>query len=191
MRFYYKLSHFLLTSALWIGSECFLFTSKFCGCNSVARNKRRLGKLTILSSGDDGEYFSKVNPFDGNFKVDEEEPSTLMDRKMDVSSIRSLRMKSLMQDLLEAEKRSDNSSMNDILLKNKNLLLEQFDDMEAPLEPDTIFIVDGKLINTREERFDRYESAMNERINSSQYGSVQNILKAMMEFVLSHDERQS
>ena len=78
-----------------------------------------------------------------------------------------------------------------MLHENKNLLLEQFDDMEAPLEPDTIFIVDGKLINTREERFDRYESAMNERINSSQYGSVQNILKAMMEFVLSHDERQS
>ena len=136
--------------------------------------------------------YSDVNPFKGSYNDDKPPVGSILSRKIDLTesmSLRKYKMSKLMENLLRAE--DDFKAIKDILSNDKDLLLQQFDDMEAPLEPDTIFLVDGNLVSTREGRFDRYQEAMSARIENSQHRNVKVILAAMMDFVLSHDERQA
>ena len=153
--------------------------------------RRRFVKLSMDANDKRSKSdFSSVNPFKGSYNDNDPSANSLLQRKIDLSetmSIRKYKMSKLMERLMEMEGNAE--GMRVALNENKELLLEQFEDMEVSLEPDTIFLVDGKVLSTREERFDRYREAMSSRIEGSQHTSVKRILKAMMDFVLSYDDR--
>ena len=91
-------------------------------------------------------------------------------------------MGKLLESLLEAD--GDLNKTRQILEESRDLLLQQFMDLDALLEPDSIFIVDDNIISTREGRFERYAEVMESRISNAQNGSVKRCLSSMRNFVL-------
>ena len=71
--------------------------------------------------------------------------------------------------------------MNEILIQNEEFLLQQLNDVEVVLEGDSIYTPEMG----RDERFDRYEVVMRERIGKARSGAAKKTLGVLMEFVLS------
>ena len=96
-------------------------------------------------------------------------------------SPRSMRMKELTTDLLACI--SDNESVSDLLKANEEFLLEQLNNIDAVLEPDSVFTPSM----SRSERFEQYRRVMEERIRTARVPAAKNVLTALKDFVSSKE----
>ena len=94
-------------------------------------------------------------------------------------SPRQMKMKELTTDLLACI--SDNDAVNHLLHSNEKFLLEQLNNMDAVLEPESVFTPNMN----REERFDMYQQVMNERIKNARAPVAKKALEALRDFVRS------
>ncbi len=118
--------------------------------------------------------FEGFNPFDRKkTKTPQRAPQVFSN----TISLRQMRMKDLMTNLLNA----DESQMQNLLLENEELLMEPLLFEDAVLDKNTIY--DRGM--SKDERFDRYESVMLEREEKAVNKNVGRILCAMREFVMS------
>jgi hypothetical protein len=125
------------------------------------------------SKAESENEFEGFNPFNRkNTKTPQRAPQVFSS----TISLRQMRMKDLMTNLLNA----DDSRMQNLLLENEELLMEPLLEDDAVLDKDSIY--DRGM--SMEERFDRYESAMVEREEKAVNKSVARILVAMREFVM-------
>ena len=94
-------------------------------------------------------------------------------------SPRHMKMKLLTTDLLACI--SDNDAVSHLLHSNEKFLLEQLNNMDAVLEPESVFTPNMN----REERFDMYQQVMNERIKNARAPVAKKALEALRDFVWS------
>lgn len=94
-------------------------------------------------------------------------------------SPRQMRMKELTTDLLAHL--FDDESISRLLRSNEEFLLEQLNNLDAVLEPDSVFSPDM----SREERFERYRQVMEERIENARAPAAKKALGALQDFVWS------
>jgi len=182
--------------AVWLlmFAFCPLTMSTFITHASFRRNSCSRSRTCVYNWSEqdkiesDSSDFSNVNPLRGVYKNEDDSGNSrsIFSRNIDVSdgiSTRKYRMGKLLESLLEAD--GDLSTTRQILEESRDLLLQQFIDLDALLEPDSIFIVDDNIISTREGRFERYAEVMESRISNAQNGSVKRCLSSMKNFVLS------
>ncbi|KAL3770197.1 hypothetical protein ACHAWU_009137 [Discostella pseudostelligera] len=148
-----------------------------------------------LFSGDnndnDSNDFSGFNPFQPGSKMPSSggfETLSDDDRKQPSPSTpggrvspRSMRMKELTTDLLACI--SDEDSVSNLLESNEEFLLEQLNNLDAVLEPDSIFTPSM----SRSERFEQYRQVMEDRIRNARAPAAKNALRALKEFVSSRE----
>eukprot|EP00591_Stephanopyxis_turris_P003232 CAMPEP_0195510354 /NCGR_PEP_ID=MMETSP0794_2-20130614/3022_1 /TAXON_ID=515487 /ORGANISM="Stephanopyxis turris, Strain CCMP 815" /LENGTH=190 /DNA_ID=CAMNT_0040637761 /DNA_START=55 /DNA_END=627 /DNA_ORIENTATION=+ len=149
---------------------------------SVSRFERsklpRIGEVALAeSNNEDNNEFEGLNPFERRSV-----PGTSGLVGSSQISIRQMKMKSVMSDLLRDD---DPLVIREILEQNEDFLMDQINDLNAVLEPESIYHPDMD----KQQRFDRYETVMKERVSAASNGRVRNILKAMLDFVLEHDKR--
>ena len=96
-------------------------------------------------------------------------------------SPRQMKMKDITTDLLMCI--SDDESVSELLLSNEEFLLEQFNNLDAVLEPDSVMTPDM----TRPQRFQRYEEVMQERIDGARAPAAKKALGALKGFVMSRE----
>jgi hypothetical protein len=94
-------------------------------------------------------------------------------------SPRQMKMKELIADLLACI--SDNEAVSHLLHSNEKFLLEQLNNMDALLEPESVFTPNMN----REERFDMYQQVMTERIKNARAPVAKKALEALRDFVWS------
>ena len=94
-------------------------------------------------------------------------------------SPRQMKMKELTTDLLACI--SDNEAVSHLLHSNEKFLLEQLNNMDALLEPESVFTPNMN----REERFDMYQQVMTERIMNARAPVAKKALEALRDFVWS------
>lgn len=94
-------------------------------------------------------------------------------------SPRQMKMKELTTDLLACV--SDDDAVSHLLHSNEKFLLEQLNNMDAVLEPESVFTPNMN----REERFNMYQQVMNERIKNARAPVAKKALEALRDFVWS------
>lgn len=94
-------------------------------------------------------------------------------------SPRQTRMRELTTDLLA--RLSDEEAVAELLRSNEDFLLEQLNDLDAVLEPESVFTPDMG----REERFGRYREVMDERIANARAPAAKKALGALKDFVMA------
>ena len=94
-------------------------------------------------------------------------------------SPRQMRMKELTTDLLA--RLYDDEAVSKLLTSNEDFLLEQLDNPDAVLEPDSVYTPDMD----REERYRRYREVMEDRIENARAPAAKKALGALKDFVLS------
>lgn len=88
-----------------------------------------------------------------------------------------------MQQLIAALLQAPPENIQDILESHKDFLLEPLEDMDAVLDPDSIYRGDM----TRSQRYQAYRVSMQERLAKARDPKAQKVLQAMMDFVLSFE----
>jgi hypothetical protein len=88
-----------------------------------------------------------------------------------------------MQQLIAALLQAPPENIQDILESHKDFLLEPLEDMDAVLDPDSIYR--GDMI--RSQRYQAYRESMQERLAKARDPKAQKVLQAMMDFVLSFE----
>lgn len=96
-------------------------------------------------------------------------------------SLRKTNMQALVGQLLSVY--GDSTLTNDTLNKYKDFLLEPLDDLEAPLDPESIY----NGITTRKERYQAYRESMEERIATANDAKAKQVLTTMMDYVLQFE----
>ena len=147
---------------------------------------------TTTSSSDNDNEFQGFNPFTPGAKIPTKGGFGILsdaDRKQPLNnqtpggqiSPRQMKMKELTSELLLNI--SDDELISELLLSNEEFLLEQLNNVDAVLEPDSVLSPDM----TREERFRQYEKVMNERIESARAPVAKKALGVLRDFVLSRE----
>ncbi|KAL9185517.1 hypothetical protein ACHAXT_003294 [Thalassiosira profunda] len=143
--------------------------------------------------GDDspGDDFAGFNPFEPGAKIptkggfgvlsDDERKKPTPSAPGGQVSPRQMRMKELTVDLLN--RLSDEGAVAELLQSNEDFLLEQLNDVDAVLEPDSVYTPDMD----RGERFRRYREVMDERIEGARAPAAKKALGALKDFVLSRE----
>ena len=98
-----------------------------------------------------------------------------------VISLRKTTMTELVSELLNTD--ASPQTMEPILKEYQEFLLEPLEDLEAVLEPDSIYRSDM----TREQRYQAYREEMEERVEKSRSKQGKQVLMAMKDFVLSFE----
>ena len=175
---------------------------------SKTHNKNNLSKLqssplfqpdqndndatTTSSSSSSDNEFQGFNPFTPGAKIPTKGGFGILsdaDRKQSLNnqtpggqiSPRQMKMKELTTELLLNI--SDDELISKLLLSNEEFLLEQLNNVDAVLEPDSVLSPDM----TREERFRQYEKVMNERIDGARAPVAKKALGFLRDFVLSRE----
>ena len=144
------------------------------------------------SSSDDDNEFQGFNPFTPGAKIPTKGGFGILsdaDRKQPLNnqtpggqiSPRQMKMKELTTELLLNI--SDDDMISKLLLSNEEFLLEQLNNVDAVLEPDSVLSPDM----TREERFRQYEKVMNERIDGARAPVAKKALGVLRDFVLNRE----
>ena len=131
----------------------------------------------VLNSDDnnDEENWDDFNPF----KRKTENPvNSLLEAS--TISLRRMRMKELMNTLLENSLKDD-EAIKSILLENEELLLEPLLEDDAVMDEDSIY----DLGMNRDQRFERYSQVMLEREETAVNATVKRVLSQMRQFVSS------
>ena len=131
----------------------------------------------VLNSDDNNneDNWDDFNPF--KRKTDNPVNSLL---EASTLSLRRMRMKELMNTLLENSLKDD-EAINSILLENEQLLLEPLTEDDAVMDEDTIY--DPGM--SRDQRFETYSKVMLEREETAVNATVKRVLSLMRQFVLS------
>jgi hypothetical protein len=95
-------------------------------------------------------------------------------------SLRKTGMQQLVAQLLNF---GDEAQISEILTQNKDFLLEPLEDMDAVLDPDSIYT--GGM--TRLQRYQAYRESMQERLSTARDPKVAKALQAMRDFVVSFE----
>ena len=130
-------------------------------------------------SGDSSNEFAGFNPFEK--KKTQTRLNPLISSNSNIS-LRQLRMKELMNTLLQnvsLENDNDKEKLVSILEENSELLLEPLVEENAMVDEDSIY----EPGMNQEERFDRYDEVMGQRIEKATNKSVRKILSVMREYV--------
>ena len=139
--------------------------------------------VSVQASGDEND-FKDFNPFE---KKNSNTINPLITSNNKIS-LRQLRMKEVMNTLLqkvsldEDEKTANEKILLFILNEHSELILEPLVDDNAVMDEDSIY--DPGM--TKDERFERYDTVMNQRIDKATNKSVRKILTLMKEFVSSY-----
>lgn len=96
-------------------------------------------------------------------------------------SLRKTNMQALVGELLSVY--GDDDQTFQTLAKYKDFLLEPLDDLEAPLDPESIY----NGIDTRHERYQAYRTSMQERIATASDRKAKQVLQTMMDYVLQFE----
>jgi hypothetical protein len=96
-------------------------------------------------------------------------------------SLRKTNMQNLVSELLYVH--GDKQQTKAILDSYKEFLLEPLDNMDAPLDPQSIY----NGIDTRNERYQAYEKSMKERIAKANNTKSKQVLQEMMDYVLKFE----
>jgi len=96
-------------------------------------------------------------------------------------SLRKTNMQALVGELLSVY--GDQTQTEATLAKYKDFLLEPLDDLDAPLDPESIY----NGIDTREARYQAYRESMEERIATANDLKAKQVLTIMMEYVLKFE----
>lgn len=88
-----------------------------------------------------------------------------------------------MQQLIAALLQAPPENIQDILETHKDFLLEPLEDMDAVLDPDSIYRGDM----TRSQRYQAYRQSMQERLAEAKDPKAYKVLQAMMDFCLSFE----
>lgn len=92
-----------------------------------------------------------------------------------------MRMKELTTDLLACLSNED--AVSELLTRNEDFLLDQLNNLDAVLEPDSVYTPDM----SREERFARYREVMEDRIENARAPVAKKALGALRDFVLDRE----
>lgn len=154
-------------------------TTSFCPFETSRRqyylNSRR--RLHLVRDDDNKQMdFDNFNPFD----YKKEGGNSAYSFSANQISLRKTRMQELVNELLNVV--DDPKAMQTLLEEQVDFLLEPLDDDRAVLDPDSIYSSNM----TREERYAAYEASMSERLETARNPSVQKVLTALKDFVLSH-----
>lgn len=161
-----KVQNLLLVSCFITQSDAFILSSK-------TFVPLRVGLANSADDQEDSSSWDGFNPFERK-ETSTRIPSILSSNKI---SVRQMRMKELMSTLLTSEPEKYDA----ILLNHEELIMEPLNDDDAVLDEDSIY----EPGMTREERFERYDSAMSTREASAVNASVKQILSKMRSFVMS------
>lgn len=140
-----------------------------------ATTSTKLGMVfsTNNNEDDDDDDFANFNPFDKKQKGFMFSNSQISPRQM--------QMQELMADLLR--KVDDDDMIEDLLQKKKSFLLQPLLDGDSFFyEKDSIYTPEM----TQDERFEKYNTVMEERMKSAQNKAVLKILTSLTNFVMSH-----
>ncbi|KAK1733006.1 cyclin family protein [Skeletonema marinoi] len=96
-------------------------------------------------------------------------------------SPRQMKMKEITTELLMCI--SDDESVSELLLSHEEFLLDQLNNVDAVLEPDSVLTPDM----TRSQRFQRYGEVMQERIDGARAPAAKKALSALKDFVMSRE----
>eukprot|EP00574_Skeletonema_japonicum_P008666 CAMPEP_0201729224 /NCGR_PEP_ID=MMETSP0593-20130828/18394_1 /ASSEMBLY_ACC=CAM_ASM_000672 /TAXON_ID=267983 /ORGANISM="Skeletonema japonicum, Strain CCMP2506" /LENGTH=185 /DNA_ID=CAMNT_0048221535 /DNA_START=86 /DNA_END=643 /DNA_ORIENTATION=- len=96
-------------------------------------------------------------------------------------SPRQMKMKEITTELLMCI--SDDDSVSELLLSHEEFLLDQLNNLDAVLEPDSVLSPDM----TRSQRFQRYGEVMEERINGARAPAAKKALGSLKDFVMSRE----
>ena len=149
--------------------------------------QNHVSKATSLLASNNNNGFDGFNPFQPGSKISNSNTGIIIGNKSSNNtpggriSPRAIRMKEVTSALLNSI--SDSDSVQQILLEHEEFLLEQFDNLDAVLEEDSIFTPDM----SRSERFERYRKVMEERIGGARVPAARNTLTALKEFVVSRE----
>ncbi|KAL3784195.1 hypothetical protein HJC23_001394 [Cyclotella cryptica] len=139
------------------------------------------------SNQDITNEFDGFNPFQPGSKIQPKSSGIIIGSSPNKEtpggriSPRQMKMKQLTTELLASI--SDPQSVSTLLESNEGFLLEQLNNLDAVLEPDSVF---HPSMN-RKERFERYRQVMDERIESARAPAARNVLTLLKEFVLSKE----
>ena len=154
----------LADSPLFSGDDNISDSNEFVGFNPFQPGSK------IISSGGGVGTFS-------NYERTQPPPATPGGQV----SPRQMRMKELTTTLLACI--SDDESVAKVLQSNEEFLLEQLNNLDAVLEPDSIFTPNM----SRSERFEQYRQVMEERIRTARAPVAKNVLRALQDFVSSKE----
>ncbi|KAL7485678.1 hypothetical protein ACHAW6_011277 [Cyclotella cf. meneghiniana] len=165
--------------------RCQLLSSQHCGAST---------KSLLYSTNPGNQYdqdksneFDGFNPFQPGSKIQTKSNGIFIGSSPNKDtpggriSPRQMKMKQLTTELLASI--SDPESVSQLLQSNEGFLLEQLNNIDAVLEPDSVF----HPTMTRKERFERYRQVMDERIEGARVPAARNVLTLLKDFVLSKE----
>ena len=164
-----------------------------CANNSNLLSRLQISPLFQPEKNDDetSNEFDGFNPFTPGAKIPTKGGFGILsdsERKQPTPSTpggqispRQMKMKDITTDLLMCI--SDDESVSELLLSNEEFLLEQLNNLDAVLEPDSVMTPDM----TRPQRFQRYEEVMQERIDGARAPAAKKALGALKGFVMSRE----
>lgn len=135
-----------------------------------------------INEKNDADKMADFNPFNYNrATAGSGDKSSTYASERQVISLRKTTMTELVSELLNTDATPE--TMQPILQEYQEFLLEPLEDMEAVLEPDSIYRGDM----AREQRYQAYRDEMEERIQKSRSKQGKKVLVAMKDFVLSFE----
>ena len=157
-----------------------LSAHSFSVAPSRAAFQYHLATTTHLCSStednNDSMDFSNFNPFQYQARS-----TDVLGMSGTQISLRKTGMQQLVGELLSVYGNDD--EMQATIDKYKEFLLEPLEDLEAVLDPESIYI----NIHTRQERYGAYRTSMEERIATAKDTKAKNVLMAMMKYVLQYE----
>jgi hypothetical protein len=123
--------------------------------------------------------FSSFNPFQQQESLSGFNP---FEQRQTQINLRKLQMSELTTDMLLAVEQGDDEQIQDLLTRNKDMLLEPLEIGSS--EPDSIYTPEM----TRSQRYQAYHQNLAERITQAKNKSVAQVLEAMSDYVLSFQD---
>jgi hypothetical protein len=175
-------SRFVCFFSLWIPSStslAFLVGAPLPTNYSLRSSKTSLYGSNPNDSDDNNDMdLSNFNPF--QYQADKGSSfGNVVGMTGTQISLRKTNMQHLVSELLNVH--GDNKQETKAILDSyKEFLLEPLDNMDAPLDPQSIY----NGIDTRKERYHAYEKSVKERIAKASNTKSKQVLQEMMDYVL-------
>lgn len=135
------------------------------------------------SDASDSSSFDNFNPFQKKVTYASKRAPQVLGTGTGAISLRKMRMNELMGKLLKADTNPESDELQTLMLGEEELIMEPLEEEKSVgiMEEDSIY-EEGM---TREERFDRYDEVMEERLEKAVNKKVEVILTELRKFVSS------
>jgi len=166
------------------------FTSSLaCSSSSSSPDKSSTPPRRKDDDNDTSSIPIGFNPFEGN-RGEMSSYSSLVVGKERSISLRSMRMKQLMDELLRIvqsnepsnEGIDEDTAVKHVFKLKSKFILEPLEEENDEVGSDSIY--DPNM--TREERYDRYNDVISERMNNAKDSAVYEVLQLIRDFVASN-----